>query len=128
MSSTASYILQSSKHYTNSHMTHFSFITEPLWSSSNTQDCHGIGCGFNPCLWYIKKGYPWALTAVNPNCFINSQVLYIVICSHGQDKDPLRILEQSRELSQSQVSIYIINYQSFPVIISQCCIQTWVST
>ena len=52
-----------------------------------------------------KAGYPLALTAVNPNCFIKGWVLYMAVYGHEQGKNPLRLLKKSREQSRSQASV-----------------------
>ena len=74
-------------------------VDEPWWLSGNTWDCHGIGCGFNNLC--PIKGLSFALTAVNHNCIIKGQVLYMDVCYHGQDKEPLRPLKKSRDESWS---------------------------
>ena len=71
-------------------------LREPWWFSGNTQNCHDIGFGFNSHLCQ-KKGYPWACSAVHCNSVIKGQVLYMVNFCHGQDKEPLRPFEKSRE-------------------------------
>ena len=52
-----------------------------------------------------KKGYSWALSAMNPNYIIKGQVLCIAVYGNGQGENPLRPLEKSREQSWSQASV-----------------------
>ena len=41
----------------------------------------------------------YALTAVQPNCFIKVRVLSITVYGHRQNKEPMGLVKKSRELS-----------------------------